>query len=483
MGLFNRKIFSRKTKKTKDNYIENLENATNKLIEEYDRKESDLLTPEIVRNSESKKSSNKKKWIIGTAALVAFSFAYTGIKDYVSNIRSIDFYDKYEEVYLGSSLDLNFEINPKSADYNDEDIVIVFENSDLLQKEGDSYIANKEGIVKAYIQYNDKNYDMKTFSLVPVKVDKIVVNDIEIGKNFSSNISIKIEPDNATNKNYSLTTDDTSIIEIKDNVIYGLMEGLANVTVVSDDGVRSVFKVNVKNIEPESMFFSNLQDNYVVGTETNVNVRFNPAEISENHITWNSSNPGVANIDEDGKLVINSVGNTIITASYSENIKCSKEITAKYPLANSIEVGTNYNQLYEGSSTRLWVNFSPEKVDNTTITWSSSNSNIVKVDTDGVITAIAVGKATITAKTNNFKSDSIDIECIEKPVQNTITRSNASMNTSGGTTYVLNTSTKKFHYSWCSSVNQMKDSNKQYSSESRDTIIGWGYSSCGRCNP
>lgn len=52
-----------------------------------------------------------------------------------------------------------------------------------------------------------------------------------------------------------------------------------------------------------------------------------------------------------------------------------------------------------------------------------------------------------------------------------------------GTTYVLNTNTHKFHYQSCSSVNQMKDSNKEYYSGTRNELIEMGYSPCGRCNP
>ena len=50
-------------------------------------------------------------------------------------------------------------------------------------------------------------------------------------------------------------------------------------------------------------------------------------------------------------------------------------------------------------------------------------------------------------------------------------------------TYVLNTNTKKFHYPFCDSVNEMKDKNKQAFTGSRDEVIEMGYSPCGRCKP
>ena len=50
-------------------------------------------------------------------------------------------------------------------------------------------------------------------------------------------------------------------------------------------------------------------------------------------------------------------------------------------------------------------------------------------------------------------------------------------------TYILNTKTKKFHYSWCRGVDDMKSSNKGTFTGTRDEVIARGYESCGICNP
>lgn len=49
--------------------------------------------------------------------------------------------------------------------------------------------------------------------------------------------------------------------------------------------------------------------------------------------------------------------------------------------------------------------------------------------------------------------------------------------------YVLNKNTKVFHYPYCSSVSQMKNSNKKEMKTTRDEMINKGYKPCGRCNP
>lgn len=49
--------------------------------------------------------------------------------------------------------------------------------------------------------------------------------------------------------------------------------------------------------------------------------------------------------------------------------------------------------------------------------------------------------------------------------------------------YVLNTNTKKFHYSSCSSVKTIKNQHRKDYTGSRANVIAMGYTPCKRCNP
>lgn len=49
--------------------------------------------------------------------------------------------------------------------------------------------------------------------------------------------------------------------------------------------------------------------------------------------------------------------------------------------------------------------------------------------------------------------------------------------------YVLNKSTKVFHYPWCNDVAKIKPANYKTSNSTRDEIATMGYKSCGHCNP
>lgn len=75
---------------------------------------------------------------------------------------------------------------------------------------------------------------------------------------------------------------------------------------------------------------------------------------------------------------------------------------------------------------------------------------------------------------------------VPQPKTNTvvqITPESSAPQESQGITYVLNTNTMKFHYPTCSSVDDMKEKNKQIYTGSRDEVINMGYVPCKRCNP
>ena len=113
----------------------------------------------------------------------------------------------------------------------------------------------------------------------------------------------------------------------------------------------------------------------------------------------------IANANKDfGRLCINLDNTTLTTYSnvndgnlvYTQILKLSQEEII-YPTGITLE---GKQELAIGKKNALDVKFIPENANSLSkITWSSSDENIAKVDENGLVTAIAVGNATITAKT------------------------------------------------------------------------------------
>ncbi len=71
----------------------------------------------------------------------------------------------------------------------------------------------------------------------------------------------------------------------------------------------------------------------------------------------------------------------------------------------------------------------------------------------------------------------------ESGTANTETAGEDSAQEQEETTYILNTSSRKFHLPDCSSVSSMKEENKSTYTGSREDLIAQGYEPCGQCKP
>lgn len=105
------------------------------------------------------------------------------------------------------------------------------------------------------------------------------------------------------------------------------------------------------------------------------------------------------------------------------------------------------------------------------------------ITTEATTTEVTTTEVTTTEVATTEAITSETTTTASATTENITTELAATENVAPQSTYVLNTNTGKFHYPSCSSVDDMKDSNKAYHTGTRDEVIGMGYSPCGRCNP
>ena len=122
-----------------------------------------------------------------------------------------------------------------------------------------------------------------------------------------------------------------------------------------------------------------------------------PDEAAIKTLIWSSSNPAVATV-ADG--VVNAITEgvatiTVTTKSGQKSTTC--EVTVTYPVFG-VTLDKASASLPVGQNMRLMATVKPDDAPDQTITWESSNPDIATVS-DGLVTAIAPGKATITVIT------------------------------------------------------------------------------------
>ena len=160
---------------------------------------------------------------------------------------------------------------------------------------------------------------------------------------------------------------------------------------------------NDNNILAEDLTLDITNKELEIDESFTITATISPSIVANNTKSWSSSNSNIAVVDNDGKVTAISAGSVIIKASTTDgtNINASCNVTVRKRLVTSISLNKSSTTIYVGDTEQLTATLFPSDASDTTITWTSSNTNIATVNKDGVITAKSAGSAIITAKTND----------------------------------------------------------------------------------
>jgi uncharacterized protein YjdB len=132
-------------------------------------------------------------------------------------------------------------------------------------------------------------------------------------------------------------------------------------------------------------------------------------------MSWSSSNESILTVDQVGLVTGISEGQAKVFATaegYKSDSTLISVISNTQQLA-SIVVTPNSAFLMPGETqqfTAVGYDGNNQELNGITFTWTSSNSNIVSVDNNGLATANSSGSAFITASSNGISSSDVQIE-------------------------------------------------------------------------
>lgn len=125
-----------------------------------------------------------------------------------------------------------------------------------------------------------------------------------------------------------------------------------------------------------------------------------PDNASDKTLTWVSENPDVASVSENGLVTANKAGVTIITVTASNGVQKQCVVTV---LVAAERIELNYYNITVKKNTIFYLSAQvlPTDTYDKTVTYVSSDEDIVTVDPDGTVTAVGVGVAEITVTSND----------------------------------------------------------------------------------
>lgn len=229
------------------------------------------------------------------------------------------------------------------------------------------------------------------------------------------------------------TSSDESVATVDaTGMVVAVSAGEADITAsVTDSEMSAVCKVTVKVAAKDITVPDNLDVKLNDGNETTVEATVSPADATDVKVSYASSDEEVATVDKDGKVKVLKAGECDITTTLMQDgekvTEKTTHVKAFYEV-ESITLDSNEGKLTVGNSHTIKATVAPEEVAaETTIEWSSSNEKVATVDSNGKVTAISSGNATITA-TAGEESANYEVT-VEQPKK--VTTSNKTYKNSG----------------------------------------------------
>ena len=163
--------------------------------------------------------------------------------------------------------------------------------------------------------------------------------------------------------------------------------------------------VNVESVEVLSIKVGtttvDIQDaTILVGESGKINTKVYPEDATDKSLTYTSSNSKVIKTYSNGKIVAKSKGSAKITVTSKSNNQIKAEITvvANDIKITSLQIANIPQEFSKGQKHTLEIDYTPNNTTQKNVVWSSSDSEVIKISSSGVMEALAEGVATITAK-------------------------------------------------------------------------------------
>ena len=236
------------------------------------------------------------------------------------------------------------------------------------------------------------------------------------------------------------TSSDESVATVDETgTVTAVAAGEAEITAaVKDTEMQDVCVITVKVSAKELKVPDTLEVKLNDTDETAIEAKCEPEDASNISFDFASSDEEVATVDKDGKVKVLKAGECDITTTLMQDgekvTEKTTHVKAFYEV-ESITLDSNEGKLTVGNSHTIKATVAPEEVAaETTIEWSSSNEKVATVDSNGKVTAISSGNATITATAGEESANyEVTVEQPKKVTTSNKTYSSSSSNSSAVT--------------------------------------------------
>ena len=309
---------------------------------------------------------------------------------------------------VGETIDLTATVSPENAtdktvtwSSSDSGVATVSDGKVTAVSVGSSTITARCG--------NAKSECAVTVS--PIEVISVTLDQTSLTLTAGETIDLTatVSPENATDKTVTWSSSDSDVATVSDGKVTAVSVGSSTITARCGN-VKSECAVTVSPIEVTSVTLDQTSVTLTAGETVRLTATVSPDNATDKTITWTSSNTSFATV-KNGEVTAVAVGSATVTAKCGK-VKAECTITVKAIDVISVTLNKSSVTLSAGETVQLSVTVSPDNATNKTVTWNSSNTNVATVS-NGNVTALAAGSATITAIADNGLSSTCRIAVVE----------------------------------------------------------------------
>jgi uncharacterized protein YjdB len=235
--------------------------------------------------------------------------------------------------------------------------------------------------------------------LTPLTSVAVNPSTASVGVGDTTRLSAAILPANATNQKVVWSSSNTSVVSVDGTgLVRGVSPGTATITVTTNESQKTASStVTAANIAVSGVTVTPTAS-VGVNNSTTLVAAVQPANATNKTLTWSTSDAGIVSVSQSGVLTGLSPGTATVTVTTQDGAKtASSVVTVSNVLITSVTLSKSAATVGVGDTTSIKATIAPVNASNKTVVWSSSNPSVATVNATGIVTAVAVGNATINA--------------------------------------------------------------------------------------
>ena len=330
--------------------------------------------------------------------IILACFSCDIIKETDAAVFSVSLSQPTAEMIIGETVQLYATVLPSNANYKS---VLWASSKQSVATVSDSGVitAVAEGVSTITASAGGKSATcLVTVSKVAVVSVSLDWTSYTLEEERSTTLVATVRPANATDSVIWSSSDTSVAIVDQNGTVTAVKNGYAIITAKAGDK-QATCSITVKKrvVAVASVTLSKTELSLNKGQTETLTAIVKPDNATNLNVTWASANTDVATVSYGTVIAVGGGVTEVNVKTLDGGFEAKCKVTVKVPV-QSVSLNTTSLGIYQYDVETLKASIYPSDATNKAVSWSSDRPGVASVDSNGKVTGVSSGSATITAK-------------------------------------------------------------------------------------